>query len=229
MPSFPTRLGRSVLVLLLALVVGGAFAQRVEIEFWHGVTPPSGPLLETFAAEFNASQDQYTVNATFRGSYPDTMNAAIAAYRAGNAPHIVQMFEVGTGTMLAAGPAIKPVHELFAETGIPFDPERYLPAVRGYYSLPDGRMMSMPFNSSTAVMFVNDDALARAGFDPETVSLDTWDEVRAVAKQVVDAGASPAASRSRGPPGPSSSSSAPSMTRRSPRAPTASRAWTRSC
>jgi sn-glycerol 3-phosphate transport system substrate-binding protein len=179
------------LVTLLAATLAVGFAQRVEIEFWHGLTAPSGPLLETFAAEFNASQDQYTVNATFRGSYPDTMNAAIAAYRAGNAPHIVQMFEVGTGTMLAAGPAIKPVHELFAETGIAFDPERYLPAVRGYYSLPDGRMMSMPFNSSTAVMFVNNDALAQAGFDPDTVSLATWDDVRTVAKQVVDTGAAP--------------------------------------
>jgi sn-glycerol 3-phosphate transport system substrate-binding protein len=184
------RLGRSVLVLLLALVVGSAFAQRTEIEFWHGLGAPSGPLLEQFAAEFNASQDQYTVNASYKGSYPDTMNAAIAAFRAGNAPHVVQMYEVGTGTMIYSG-AIKPVHELFAETGVPFDPEVYLGAVRGYYSLPDGRMMSMPFNSSTAVMFVNDDALAAAGLDPATTPLDTWDQVRDVANQVVAAGAAP--------------------------------------
>lgn len=185
-----TRNAKRFLVTLLAASLAVGLAQRVEIEFWHGLGAPSGPLLETFAAEFNASQDQYTVNASYKGSYPDTMNAAIAAFRAGTAPHVVQMFEVGTGTMIYSG-AIKPVYELFEETGVPFDPEVYLGAVRGYYSLPDGRMMSMPFNSSTAVMFVNNDALAAAGLDPATTPLETWDQVRAAAKQVVDSGAAP--------------------------------------
>jgi len=184
-----TRILTRSLVTLLAATVAIGFAQRIELEFWHALTAPSGPLLETFAAEFNASQDRYTVNASYKGSYADTMNLAIAASRAGNAPHVVQIVEIGTGTFINAGVAIKEVHQLFAETGVPFDPERYLPAVRGYYSLPDGRMMSMPFNSSTAVMFVNDDALTRAGLDPATTPLETWDQVRAAAKQIVDTGA----------------------------------------
>ncbi len=67
--------------------------QRVQVEFWHGLTQPLGGILEKVAADFNASQSKYQVNATFKGSYPETMVAAIAAFRAGNAPHIVQMFE----------------------------------------------------------------------------------------------------------------------------------------
>ena len=76
--------------------------QRTEVQFWHGLTQPLGGMLEQLATDFNAAQDRYRVAATFRGSYPETMVAAIAAFRASNAPHIVQMFEVGTGTMPAA-------------------------------------------------------------------------------------------------------------------------------
>ncbi len=185
-----TRILKASLVTLLAASLAVGLAQRVEIEFWHGLNPPGGTLLEDFAAEFNASQDLYTINASFKGGYVDTMNASIAAWRAGNAPHIVQMFEVGTAVFVYSG-AVKPVYELFEQTGVPFDPEVYLGAVRGYYSLPDGRMMSMPFNSSTAVMFVNNDALARAGLDPATTPLETWEQVRAAAQQVVNTGAAP--------------------------------------
>jgi sn-glycerol 3-phosphate transport system substrate-binding protein len=183
------RLGRSALVLLLALVVGSAFAQKTQVEFWHGFAGALGETLERYVDDFNQSQPDYQVNAAFKGSYPDTMVAAIAAYRSGTAPHIVQMFEVGTATMMAAGQAIKPVHELFAETGVPFDPEIYIPAIKGYYSTPDGLMVSMPFNSSTTIMWVNNDALRAAGLDPETTSLKYWHEVREVAKAVTDAGA----------------------------------------
>jgi sn-glycerol 3-phosphate transport system substrate-binding protein len=167
-----------------------AQAGRVTVDFWHGLRGVAGRLLEDIAVEFSASQARYTVNATFRGSYPETMVAAIAAFRAGNAPHIVQMFEVGTATMMAARGAIKPVYQLMREAGIPLDPRIYLPAVRGYYSAPDGRMIAMPFNSSTAVMWYNRDAFRRAGLDPARPP-QTWAELRAAAKRIRDTGAAP--------------------------------------
>lgn len=169
--------------VFFALQATPALAQRTEIQFWHGLAQPLGGILEKIVADFNASQNKYQVNATFKGSYPDTMVAAIAAFRAGNAPHIVQMFEVGTATMMAAREAIKPVHELMRETGVPFDPKIYVPAISGYYSLTDGRMMSMPFNSSTAVMFYNKDAFKKAGLDPEKPPR-TWGELRAAAQKI---------------------------------------------
>jgi sn-glycerol 3-phosphate transport system substrate-binding protein len=185
------RLGSAGLAVALVLLAAGPVpAQRVEVEFWHGLNPPSGKLLEQIAADFNRSQDRYQVNATFKGQYPDTMMAAIAAFRAGKAPHIVQMFEVGTATMMAAREAVKPVHELMKETGAAFDPAVYLPAVRGYYSLPDGRMVSMPFNSSTAVTFYNKDAFRRAGLDPARPP-QTWPDVVAAARAIRNANAAP--------------------------------------
>jgi sn-glycerol 3-phosphate transport system substrate-binding protein len=175
--------------LALAMTAGAAQAQQqpVEIQFWHGLTQPLGGMLEGIAEDFNRSQNRFRVVATFRGSYPETMVAAIAAFRAGTAPQIVQMFEVGTGTMMAAGRAIKPVHELLAETGVQINFADYLPAVRGYYSLADGRMMSMPFNSSTAIMFYNREAFTRAGLDPNRPPA-TWAELRTATQRLRAAG-----------------------------------------
>ncbi len=165
------------------LLTAQAPGQRIQIVFWHGLTRPLGDVLEQVVADFNASQTKYQVNAVFKGSYSETMVAAIAAFRAGNAPHILQMFEVGTATMMAAGDAIRPVYQLMKEAGIPFDPRIYLPAVRGYYSTSDGRLMSMPFNSSTPVMWYNKDAFRKAGLDLQKPPK-TWAELRAAAQKI---------------------------------------------
>ncbi|MBI1777645.1 MAG: sn-glycerol-3-phosphate ABC transporter substrate-binding protein UgpB [Proteobacteria bacterium] len=171
--------------------VGGAHAQsRVTIEFWHGLTQPLGGILEQVVKDFNNSQPTYQVNATFKGEYPVTMQAAIAAFRSGNPPNIVQMFEVGTATMMAAKGAIKPVGELFKETGVAIDPAGYLPAVRGYYSDPNGNLISMPFNSSTTIMFYNKDVFKKAGLDP-TKAPQTWPELVADARKIKSSGAAP--------------------------------------
>lgn len=184
------RMGKAAAGLAAAgLISSSALAQPVEIDFWHGLSAPLGDLLEGYVADFNASQDKYQINPSYMGGYADTMVAAIAASRAGNAPHIVQMFEVGTATMMAAGPAIKPVYELFEETGVAFDPDIYIPAIKGYYSLPDGSMMSFPFNSSTSSMWINVDMFEAAGLDAD-IDLSTWDQVRAASKQIVDSGVS---------------------------------------
>ena len=88
---------------------------------------------------------------------------------------IVQVFEVGTATMMAAKGAVKPVYQLMADAGEPFDPSAYLPAVTGYYSTADGKMLSLPFNSSTPVVYWNKDAFKKAGLDPEKPPK-TWPE-----------------------------------------------------
>lgn len=166
---------------------GAAMAQKTVIEFWHGLPQPLGGQLEQVVKGFNDSQDKIQVNASYKGSYPETMQAAIAAFRAGNAPHVVQMYEVGTATMMAAGPAVKPVYQLMAETGAAFDPNAYIPAVRGYYSSKDGKMMALPFNSSTAIMFYNKDAFAKAGLDPDKAPA-TWPELIAATKALKASG-----------------------------------------
>src|SRR3954466_5468121 len=136
-----------------------------EIQWWHAMTGGNNDIVNKLAEEFNASQSDYKVVPSFKGNYPDTMNAGIAAFRAGNAPHIMQVFEVGTATMMAATGAVKPVYKLMADAGEKFDPKIYLPAITGYYSTSKGEMLSFPFNSSSTVMWVNLDELKKANVE----------------------------------------------------------------
>lgn len=161
--------------------VARAAGEPTRITFWHAMPAANGEEINRIVRDFNASQSDVVVEAVFKGTYPETLTASIAAYRAGQAPHIAQVFEVGTGTMLQAGPAIKPAWKLAEETGFALDPKSYVPGVRGYYSLPDGKLASMPFNSSTAVMWYNRDAFEKAGLDPEKPPV-TYAEFDAVAR-----------------------------------------------
>jgi len=156
-----------------------------EIQWWHAMTGANNDVIVKLAEEFNASQSDYKVVASYKGSYADTMNAGIAAFRANNAPHILQVFEVGTATMMAATGAVKPVYKLMAEAGETFDPQAYLPAITGYYSTTKGEMLSFPFNSSSMVMWVNKDALKKANI---TEIPKTWPQVFEDAKKLKAAG-----------------------------------------
>ncbi|MDE2379747.1 sn-glycerol-3-phosphate ABC transporter substrate-binding protein UgpB [Bradyrhizobium sp.] len=161
-------------------------AQAVtEIQWWHAMTGANNDVIVKLANDFNASQGDYKVVPTYKGNYADTMNAGIAAFRAGNAPHIMQVFEVGTATMMAATGAVKPVYKLMAEAGEKFDPKAYLPAITGYYSTSKGEMLSFPFNSSSTVMWINLDALKKANI---AAPPKTWPEVFEDAKKLKAAG-----------------------------------------
>src|SRR3954464_14743437 len=141
----------SALALAAAFFAAAPAQAQTEIQWWHSMGGALGEWVNDLAKDFNASQKDYKVVPTFKGSYPESMTAGIAAYRAGNAPHIIQIFEVGTATMMSATGAIKPVYKLMADAGEPFDPKAYLPAITGYYSTSKGEMLSFPFNSSSMV------------------------------------------------------------------------------
>jgi sn-glycerol 3-phosphate transport system substrate-binding protein len=174
-------------VAFLATMAGVASADPIELQWWHAMTAVNGDRINKIAADFNAMQSDYKIVPVFKGSYAETMTAAIAAFRAGNAPHIVQIFEVGTATMMAAAGAIKPVYQLMKDAGEPFDVATYLPAVTAYYSTSDGRMLSFPFNSSTPVTYWNKDAFQKAGLDPEKPPI-TWPDTFEAAKKLRAAG-----------------------------------------
>ncbi|WP_439139799.1 sn-glycerol-3-phosphate ABC transporter substrate-binding protein UgpB [Planktotalea sp.] len=154
-----------------------AFAQT-EVQFWHAFTGRLGELVKQQVADFNASQGDYTIVESHKGNYSETLNSGIAAFRAGEQPHILMVFEVGTATMMAAPGATRPVYEVMAQSGAKFDPDAYIGAVKGYYTTTDGDMLSLPFNSSTPVLWVNRDAMEAAGVDPDT-DLSTWQNVGA--------------------------------------------------
>ncbi|MFZ7089985.1 sn-glycerol-3-phosphate ABC transporter substrate-binding protein UgpB [Primorskyibacter sp. 2E233] len=178
-------------ISLLAFAAGltsasGVWAQT-EIEFWHAFTGRLGELVAEQVETFNASQSDYVVNASHKGNYSETLNAGIAAFRAGEQPDILMVFEVGTATMMAAQGAIKPVYEVMEDAGATFNADDFIGSVKGYYTTTDGKMLSMPFNSSTPVLWVNRDALTAAGIDPD-VDLSTWENVDTVLGELKAAG-----------------------------------------
>jgi len=172
---------------VVVATIGAASADPVELQWWHAMTAKNAEVVNKIAADFNASQSEYKVVPVFKGSYAETMNAGIAAFRAGNAPDIIQIFEVGTATMMAAKGAVKPVYQLMEDAGEPFDPKAYLPSVTGYYSTADGRMLSLPFNSSTAITYWNKALFKKAELDPDKPPR-TWPETFAMAEKLRAAG-----------------------------------------
>jgi sn-glycerol 3-phosphate transport system substrate-binding protein len=165
------------------LCVANAASAQTELQWWHAMTGANNDVIVKLAEGFNATQKEYKVVPSYRGGYADTLNAGIAAFRAGQAPHIMQVFEVGTATMMAATGAVKPVHVMMKEAGEPFDPKAYLPTITGYYSTSKGEMLSFPFNSSSTVMWYNKDSFRKAGLDPDKPPK-TWPEVFEAAKKL---------------------------------------------
>ena len=179
--KIPNKMFAGTVVLAM---MAGAVAAETEVHWWHAMGGTNGERVNKIADDFNASQSDYKVVPTYKGNYTETMTAAIAAFRAGEQPHLVQVFEVGTATMMAAKGAIYPVEQMMADSGEPFDGSAYLPAVVSYYQTPEGQLLSMPFNSSTPVLWYNADALKAAGASVPT----TWDEMRTAAQALVDNG-----------------------------------------
>jgi len=161
-----------------------------EISWWHAMTGANNEVVNTLSDEFNKSQSDYKIVPVFKGTYPETLNAGIAAFRAKQPPHIMQVFDAGTGTMMAAEGAIKPVAEILSMGGQPFDKSKYLPGIVAYYSKPDGTMLSFPYNSSSPILYYNKDIFQKAGLDVDNPPK-TWAEVWDAAKKIKSSGAAP--------------------------------------
>jgi sn-glycerol 3-phosphate transport system substrate-binding protein len=184
------NVSRVLIATLAALLIGAAATAgeaAIEIQWWHAMDGALGEWVADLADGFNKSQTEYKVNAVYKGNYTEVMTGAIAAFRAKQQPHIVQVFEVGTATMMSAKGAIKPVYELMAESGEKFDPKAYLSAVTGYYTTADGKMLSLPLNSSTPVLYYNKDAFKKAGLDVNKPPR-TWPEMGDYGKKIQAAG-----------------------------------------
>jgi sn-glycerol 3-phosphate transport system substrate-binding protein len=171
----------------LAATLFNVAQAQTEIQWWHSMTAVNNEWVNDLAKQFNESQKEYKIVPTFKGTYDESMTASIAAFRSGNAPHILQVFEVGTATMMASKGAIIPVGQVMKDAGEKFDPAAYIPAVAGYYTAPNGQMLSFPFNSSTTIFYFNKDAFKAAGL-PTDKAPSTWPEVVAAAAKLKASG-----------------------------------------
>lgn len=173
--------------LAACTALASAAQAQTEIQWWHSMTAVNNEWVNDLAKDFNSRQKDYKIVPVFKGGYDESMTAAVAAFRAGQAPAILQVFEVGTATMMASKGVVVPVGKVMADAGRKFDPKGYVPAVASYYTAPNGQMMSLPFNSSTTVFYINKDAFAAAGLDASKPPT-TWPEVALAAAKLKASG-----------------------------------------
>jgi sn-glycerol 3-phosphate transport system substrate-binding protein len=178
---------KKIAALGFALLAASPVYAQTELQWWHSMGGALGEWVNDLAKDFNTSQKEYKVVPVFKGTYDESMTAAVAAFRAGNAPHILQVFEVGTATMMASKGVVVPVGEMMKAANVPFSADAYVPAVSGYYTAPNGQMLSFPFNSSTTVFHYNKDAFKAAGLDPDKPP-SSWPEVARAAALLKAAG-----------------------------------------
>ncbi len=167
-----------------------AFAETTEITWWHAMGGRLGEVVNEISENFNASQSDYKIVPVYKGNYEETLTAGIAAFRGGEQPNIIQVFEAGAATLIGAKGAVIPVEDLLKANDVDFNIEDYISGVRYFYADADGKMIGMPFNSSTPIMYYNEDALAKAG----VTAPKTWEEFTSVtAPALKDAGYVPMA------------------------------------
>jgi len=173
MPLFSSL---SRLSIVLGLTLSGQALAATDIPFWHSMEGELGVEVNSLAQRFNDSHPDYKIVPTYKGNYEQSLAAGIAAVRSNRAPAILQVYEVGTATMMASH-AIVPVYDVFKNAGIPFDEKKFVPTVSGYYSdSKTGHLISQPFNSSTPVLYYNKDAFKKAGLNPDEPPK-TWQEL----------------------------------------------------
>jgi sn-glycerol 3-phosphate transport system substrate-binding protein len=185
--SFSTRLLTIAAAGAVTIVISttGAFAvEKTKFDFWFGNTGDIAKVVQQVCDNFNKSQNDYEIVCTTQGSYDAALQNTIAAYRANKQPTIVQVFDIGTLTMLLSD-AFQPVNKLMADNGYKIDWSNYFGGISAYYATSKGDMYSMPFNSSTALLYWNQDAFKKIGKD---AAPKTWEEVADDMKALKTAG-----------------------------------------
>ncbi|AQX30280.1 carbohydrate ABC transporter substrate-binding protein, CUT1 family [Bartonella schoenbuchensis R1] len=158
---------------------------QTKISFWHSMSGELGKQTENLINDFNASQSDYKIIPSFRGEYEESMVSLIAAFRGKQQPVLAQIYEIGTSTMMAAKGAIYPLYQLMNDTKQEFNSADYLSTISSYYSDEKGRMLSMPFNASTPILFYNKDIFKKAGLDPEQPPK-TWQDIEKFSQKILD-------------------------------------------
>lgn len=146
----------------------------IKVTFWYGLGGLLGNVVQQTVNLYNSSQDTYYVEAIFQSSYDDTINKINAGLASGDLPDVVQVFEAGTQRMIDTG-RITPVQDLLARDGLLDIIDDLEPAVRANYTV-NNILYSMPFNSSTAMLYINRAAFIEAGLDPDK-KIWTYDEI----------------------------------------------------
>ncbi|TYC49386.1 extracellular solute-binding protein [Rhodobacterales bacterium] len=175
----------SSLVAAAALLgTSSASFAATDISWWHGMGGRNQEVINQIAEKFNASQDACNLTPLSKGTYEEALNSGIAAFRAGEQPNILQVFDAGAATIINAKGAVVPAEDLIKDAGHDFNREDFIEGVRYFYADSDGKFIGMPFNSSAPIMYINDEAIKKAGVEAPK----TWEEFEEIAPKLKEAG-----------------------------------------
>ncbi|WP_375263026.1 extracellular solute-binding protein [Palleronia sp.] len=172
--------------IAFALTASTAMAQT-DISWWHGMGGRNGEVINEISQQFNASQEDCKLTPVSRGTYEEALSSGIAAFRSGEQPNILQVFDAGAATIIAAEGATIPAEDLITGAGEEFNRDDFIAGVRNFYADGDGKFIGMPFNSSAPIMYYNTAAFEEAGVEPPT----TWEEFEEIAPALKEAGYTP--------------------------------------
>jgi sn-glycerol 3-phosphate transport system substrate-binding protein len=169
--------------LALGMTSATAFAQT-DITWWHGMGGRNGEVINEISQKFNDAQAECMLTPVSKGTYEEALSAGIAAFRSGEQPNILQVFDAGAATIINAKGAVIPAEDLINQNGGTFDRNAFIDGVRYFYADASGKFIGMPFNSSAPIMYTNTEAFEKAGVAVPT----TWEEFEAVAPKLKEAG-----------------------------------------
>ncbi|ATN32684.1 ABC transporter substrate-binding protein [Rhizobium sp. ACO-34A] len=173
----------SLAALALSMTASTSLA-ATNITWWHGMGGRNGEVINEIAQKFNEAQSECALTPVSKGSYEEALSAGIAAFRSGEQPNILQVFDAGAATIINAKGAVIPAEDLIKQAGYDFNREDFIEGVRYFYADSDGKFVGMPFNSSAPIMYMNTDALKKAGVEAPK----TWEEFEAIAPKLKEAG-----------------------------------------
>ncbi len=173
----------SLAALALSMTASTSLA-ATNITWWHGMGGRNGEVINEVAQKFNEAQSECALTPVSKGSYEEALSAGIAAFRSGKQPNILQVFDAGAATIINAKGAVIPAEDLIKQAGYDFNREDFIEGVRYFYADSDGKFVGMPFNSSAPIMYMNTDALKKAGVEAPK----TWEEFEAIAPKLKEAG-----------------------------------------
>lgn len=169
---------------ILAMTGTAAMAQAVQITWWHGMGGANEQVINQVAQKFNEAQAACMITPVSKGTYEEALASGIAAFRSGEQPNVLQVFDAGAATIINARGATIAAEDLLLEAGHSFDRDAFIGGIRHFYADADGKFIGMPFNSSAPIMYINTEALAKAGVEAPK----TWEEFEAIAPKLKEAG-----------------------------------------
>ena len=176
---------RKLSIAALTLTVSATSSMAAtNISWWHGMGGANAEVINEVSKRFNESQQSCALTPVSKGTYEEALASGIAAFRSGEQPNILQVFDAGAATIINAKGATVPAEDLINNAGYKFDREAFIEGVRYFYAAPDGKFVGMPFNSSAPIMYINTEALKKAGVEAPK----TWEEFEAIAPKLKEAG-----------------------------------------